>query len=70
MRLQLNDQPITLIPGMTVRQALIQAGLFPEIEKGAEVIDEWGNRMGLDGAVEEGMKLEVRRPAARLRGEA
>jgi hypothetical protein len=53
MRIWLNDQPIILIPGMKVRQALIQANLIQEIEKGARVFDEWGNEVGLDGALED-----------------
>ena len=53
MRIWLNDQPIILVPGMKVRQALIQADLIQEIEKGARVFDEWGNEVGLDGAVED-----------------
>lgn len=53
MRIWLNDQPIILVPGMKVRQALIQADLMKEIEKGARVFDEWGNEVGLDGALED-----------------
>ena len=53
MRIWLNDQPIILVPGMKVRQALIQADLIQEIEKGARVFDEWGNEVGLDGALED-----------------
>jgi hypothetical protein len=53
MRIWLNNQPIILIPGMKVRQALIRADLMKEIEKGARVFDEWGNEVGLDGALED-----------------
>ena len=60
MQIWLNQQPIILIPGMTVRQALIQADLLQEIEKGAKVFDEWGNEVGLDGALEEGSRFEIR----------
>ena len=45
---------------MTVRHALIQADLVNEIEKGKKVYDEWGNEVGLDGAVEEGQRFEVK----------
>jgi hypothetical protein len=62
MRIWLNDIGLTLIPGMTVRQALIQADLFPEIEKGAKVFDEWGNEVGLDGALENGSRF-ILKPA-------
>jgi hypothetical protein len=60
MRIWLKDQPIDLIFGMTVRQALIQANLLPEIEKGAKVFDEWGNELGLDGALEDGSRLNLK----------
>ena len=64
MRIWLNDIRLTLIPGMTVRQALIQADLIPEIEKGAKVFDEWGNEVGLDGALENGSRFTLK-PAKR-----
>jgi hypothetical protein len=38
---------------MKVREALVQADLLQEIEKGAMVYDEWGNEVGLDGALED-----------------
>lgn len=60
MNLWVNNQPLVLLKGMTVRHALIQAGLFKEIEKGKKVYDEWGNEVGLDGAVEEGQRFEVK----------
>ncbi|MBA4394671.1 MAG: hypothetical protein C0407_14060 [Desulfobacca sp.] len=62
MRIWLNDNPIDLITGMTVRQALIQADLLQELEKEARVYDEWGNEMGLDGALKEGMRLKIKGP--------
>jgi hypothetical protein len=60
MRVWLNNKAVDLIPGMTVRQVLIQTGLLKEIEKGTKVFDEWGNQVGLDGALEEGARLEIR----------
>jgi hypothetical protein len=60
MRVYINDIPIDVLPGMTVRHALISAGLLKEIEKLKEVFDEWGNRIGLDGALSEGTKIYVR----------
>lgn len=60
MRVWLNDQPIDLVSGMTVRQALIQADLLREIEKGAKVFDEWGNEIGLDGALADGSHLNLK----------
>ena len=62
MRIWLQGKPVILIPGMTVRQALIRADLLKEIEKGARVFDEWGNETGLDGALEDGMRLTLRFP--------
>jgi hypothetical protein len=60
MRLWINDRPVDLLEGMTVRHALIQADLVKEIEKGKKVYDEWGNEVGLDGVVEEGQRFEVK----------
>ena len=60
MNLWVNNQAVDLLEGMTVRHALIQADLVKDIEKGKKVYDEWGNEVGLDGAVEEGQRFEVR----------
>ena len=60
MRIWLNDLPIDLIQGMTVRQALIQADLLSTIEKGGKVLDEWGNEVGLNGALEDGSRLYIK----------
>jgi hypothetical protein len=60
MRIWLNDQPVDLIQGMTVRQALIQADLISIIEKGARVFDEWGNEVGLDGALSDGSRIYLK----------
>jgi hypothetical protein len=60
MKLWINDQLVDLLKGMTVRHVLIQADLVKEIEKGKKVYDEWGNEVGLDGAVEEGQRFEVK----------
>lgn len=42
---------------MTVRHALLRAGVLQELEAGLKVYDEWGHEVGLDGAISEGMKL-------------
>jgi hypothetical protein len=60
MNVWINDQRVDLVPGMTVRHALIQADLVQAIETGKKVYDEWGNEVGLDGAVEEGQRFEVK----------
>ncbi len=62
MRVWINGKKVVIIPGMSLRQALVQARLIEKVEKGARVLDEWGHEMGLDGALEEGMKLEIRVP--------
>jgi hypothetical protein len=60
MRVYVNSKPVDLLPGMTVRHALLQAGLLKEVETGKEIYDEWGNEIGLGGALSEGMKIFVR----------
>jgi hypothetical protein len=60
MNVWVNKQSVELLKGMTVRHALIQAGLDKEVERGRKVFDEWGNEVGLDGAVEAGQRFEVR----------
>jgi hypothetical protein len=61
MRVWLNNQPLSLIPGMTVRHALIQADRLGEVEQGVcVVVDEWDNEVGLDGAVKEGCRLYLK----------
>lgn len=67
MRIWLQGKPIVIIPGMTVRQALIRDDLLKKIEKGALVFDEWDNEIGLDGALEEGMRLTLRSPGETIR---
>ena len=61
MRVWVNDKEVNLVRGMTVRQALIQVDLLQKIHQGAKVYDEWGYEMGLDGGIEEGIKIYVRR---------
>jgi hypothetical protein len=60
MNVWVNNKPVDLLGGMTVRLALIQADRIKEIENGKKVYDEWGNEVGLDGAVEEGQRFEVK----------
>lgn len=60
MEVYVNSRPVRLPPGFTVRHALINAGLLPAVERGLKVYDEWGNELGLEGALSEGMKLFVR----------
>ncbi len=60
MRVYVNNQPVELLPGMTVRHALIKAGLLGQIEAGRKVYDAWGNELGLAGALSAGTKIWVR----------
>ncbi len=60
MKVYVNDKPVDILPGMTVRHALINAGLLKDIESSKKVYDEWGNEIGLDGALSEGLKIYVK----------
>jgi len=60
MKVYVDDVPVDLPAGMTVKHALIRSGLLKEIEASKKVYDEWGNEMGLDGALSEGMKVYVK----------
>jgi hypothetical protein len=59
-RVYVNQKPVDLLPGMTVRHALISAQLLDEVEGGRRVYDEWGNEVGLEGALAPEMKLYVK----------
>ena len=60
MKIFVDDSPFDLLPGMTVKHALMAAGLLQEIGVSKMSYDEWGNELGLGGALSEGMKLYVR----------
>jgi hypothetical protein len=60
MEVYVNDKPIQVLPGMTVRHALIQGGVLEQIACGKKVYDEWGYEVGQDGALSEGIKLYLR----------
>jgi hypothetical protein len=60
MQVYVNDQPLELLPGMTVKHALIKAGLLKEVAAGRKVYDAWGNELGLAGALAANMKIWVR----------
>jgi hypothetical protein len=60
MRVYVNDIEVNILPGMTVRHALIGAGLVKDIETSKRVYDEWGNELGLDGALTDAAKMYVR----------
>lgn len=49
-----------LLTGLSIKHALVKAGLLGQVEAGLKVYDEWGNELGLAGALSEGMKIWVR----------
>lgn len=60
MKVYVNQESVDLLPGMTVKHALMSAGLLKEIEASKKVYDEWENEVGLDGALSEGMKIYLK----------
>ena len=60
MKVFVNDRPFDFLPGMTVKHALMAAGLLQEIGASKKAYDQWGNELGLGGALSEGMKIYVR----------
>jgi len=56
----INDKLIHVLPGMTVQHALILTGVLKEVEDSKKIYDEWGNEVGLDGALSEGIKIYVK----------
>jgi len=60
MRVYVNNRLVELLPGMTVKHALINSGLFEAVAKGNKIYDEWDNEIGLDGELTEGVRIFVR----------
>jgi hypothetical protein len=60
MTVYVNERRVALLTGMTVKHALIGAGLLKAIEAGQKAYDEWGNELGIDGSLTEEMKIYVR----------
>lgn len=60
MKIYVNEIEIELLSGMTVRHVMIHAGLLKEVEQGKKVYDQWGNELGLDGALAEGATIYVK----------
>lgn len=60
MRVYVNGKAVDLLPGMKVHHALSGAGLLRELDEGKRAYDEWGNEVGLDGALTEGARICVR----------
>jgi hypothetical protein len=60
MKVYVNGIPVDVLRGMKVKHALLKAGLLKEVEDSKKVYDEWGNEVGLDGALLEGVKIYIR----------
>jgi hypothetical protein len=60
MQVFVNDRAVAVQAGMTVRHALIAAGLLKKLSEGKRVFDAWGNEVGLDGALSSNSRLYVR----------
>jgi hypothetical protein len=54
-----NERHYHLLKGMSVRHALLAAGLLDNDREIPTVLDEWGNQTGLDGTLTEGIKLFI-----------
>jgi len=61
MKVYVNQNSVEVLPGMTVKHALMSAGLFEEREASRKAYDEWGNELGVDGALSEGMRIYVKK---------
>lgn len=61
MKVYVNTREVNIMPGMTVKHALIAAGLIDMIKQEKRVYDEIGNEVGLEGELAEGEKIYVGR---------
>ena len=57
MQVYVNDTPVEILPGMTVRHALLSSGLITDDDTLERVFDAWGNEIGLDGELSKGEKI-------------
>jgi hypothetical protein len=60
MRVYVNDREVDLVPGMSVKHALIRLDLLNEIQAGKKAYDEQGHELGLDGALFDRMRIYLR----------
>ena len=65
MRVFVNDREIELLPGMKVRHALIHEDLLDQLASGKICCDEWGNEIGIDGALVEDARIYVCKSSCR-----
>ncbi len=61
MKVYVNNKAVHIYAGMTVRHALLTAGVLEQIKASQKIFDEWGNEVGLDGALEEGARIYMRK---------
>ncbi len=60
MKVFVNGEPIELAPGMTIRHAVLRAGIAAAEIGSVQVFDPWGNEQGLGGELSEGDRLWIR----------
>ena len=60
MKVYVNNQAVHIYAGMTVKHALLTAGLLEELKSSKRVYDEWGNEIGLDGVLTEGARIFIK----------
>jgi hypothetical protein len=60
MRVYVDDRPVDLAPRLTIRHALLAAGVLDRVDEACRPRDSWGNELGLDGSLNEGMRIYLR----------
>ena len=60
MRVFVDGEPIDLVPGSTVRHALLRADATAQFDESRRVFDPWGNEVGLDGELSKGDRFYTR----------
>ena len=61
MKVYVNNQVVHIYAGMTVKHALLTAGVLEDLKVSKKkVYDEWGNEIGLDGVLTEEARIYVR----------
>ena len=68
MRVYVNQKPVDVLAGMTVKHALVSAGVLDGRGASKKAYDEWGNELGLDGALSEGMQIYLKSQKPKTRG--
>lgn len=59
MKVYVNNKPVEIIHGMSVKHALINAEILKEGILIKSITDEWGNEIGMDGELSEGYRIFV-----------